>query len=248
MNTRTIGAIILAAGRGKRMNSKSINKVALVLADKPMIVHTVELLETIPISPIVVVVGFAKKSVEQALKDKSVIFVEQKKRLGTAHAVLTGLEKLPLNKNHVLVLQGDDSALYRQHVIKKLIRRHFSTGSSITFLTLILDNPSGNGRVVRNKDNRVTAIIEEKDATDTIKKIKEVNPALYIFKVSFLNKFLKKIKKSGITGEYYLTSIIHIAVKNKENIETLQEKTIPWRGINTLEELQEAKRLFASRI
>lgn len=248
MNKKALGAIILAAGQGKRMKTKSINKVVFPIAKKPMILHTVELLETLPISEIVVVVGFAKDSVIKALKSKSVVFVEQKKRLGTARAVLAGLEKLPLNKTDVLVLQGDDSALYTQEVINKLIHKHVATGSSMTFLTLVLDNPSGNGRVVRDEDNKVVAIVEEKDATGAIRKIKEVNPALYIFKVSFLNKFLKKIKKSDITGEYYLTSVIDIAIKNKEHIETLQEKTVPWRGINTPQDLQEAERLFASRI
>lgn len=248
MNTRNIGAIILAGGRGKRMNSTSVNKVALSVADKPIILRTVELLESINISNIIVVVGFAKKSVKQALNDKDVIFVEQKKRLGTAHALSFGLGNIPAFLEQVLVLQGDDSIFYERELLTKLITTHVASKASCTFLTLEVDNPFGLGRVVRDSKKRIVGIVEEKDASESQKKIKEINPALYIFKVSFLNKFLKKIKKSDITGEYYLTRIIDIAVKNKKHIETVGGKAISWRGINTPQELQEAERLFASRM
>lgn len=243
-----IGTVILAAGRGKRMNSKSVNKVTFPIAKKPMILHSIDLLEQISVFPIIIVVGFAKKSVEKALESKNVIFAHQKELLGTAHALMTGLKKIPSSISNVLVLQGDDSVFYTEELIKKLIGQHLLSNASLTFLTLELNDPSGLGRVVRNAQNQVLYVIEERDATDTIRKIKEVNPALYVFKVSFLNKFLKKIKKSKVTGEYYLTSMIDIAVKNKEHIETLREKAIPWRGINTPEELQEAERLFVSRM
>ena len=243
MEKKNLGAIILAAGKGKRMNSKSVNKVALNLADKPMIAHTVSLLEKVGIKEIVVVIGFAKKSVIDALGNK-VIFAEQRKRLGTGHAALCGLRKLPKNVDDVLIINGDDSAFYPQSLIKNLIKTHTLSNAAITFLTIEKDNPFSLGRIVRNSSGHVLAIIEEKDATQTQRKIKEINPGCYILKVKFLRKYLKKIEKSKITGEYYLTSIIDLGIKNNEKMETLKGGSIAWRGVNTKDELQEAEKLF----
>ena len=244
MKKRNIGAIILAAGKGKRMNSKSVNKVALHLADKPMIVHTVGLLEKVGINEIVVVVGFAKKSVMNVLGSK-VIFAEQKKRLGTAHAVECALKKMPTNVDDVLVVNGDDSAFYSEEVIKKLAEKHFLSDADFTLLTINKDNPFGLGRIVRDEKGVLKAIVEEKDATDRERKITEVNPGCYIFKTSFLKKYLREVHKSPVTGEYYLTSLINIGIKHNEKIETLNAGTLVWRGVNTAEELLEAQRLFS---
>ena len=190
MKTNNFGAIILAAGKGKRMNSKTINKVALPLAEKPMIVHAVYLLEKSGIKEIVVVVGFAKKSVMSVLGNK-VIFAEQKKRLGTGHAALCGLKKLPKDVEDVLVINGDDSAFYPQDLIKDLMNAHRLSKAAITFLTIEKDNPLGLGRIIRNKNGHVVAIMEEKDATESQRLVKEINPGCYIFKVDFLKKYLK---------------------------------------------------------
>lgn len=240
---KKIGAIILAAGKGSRMKSKYINKVAMHLADKPMILHTVELLEKLNIKKIVVVVGFAKESVMKVLKGK-VEFAEQRKRLGTAHAVKSALTKFTSNVENILVLNGDDSAFYSEEIIEKLVKKHLNDNADFTFLTIEKDNPYGLGRVVRNGDDRVKAIIEEKDATDEQRKITEVNPACYIFKHAFLKKYLSKVEKSPVTGEYYLTSLIRIGIANGEKIETLKGGKLIWRGVNTKDELSEAQLLI----
>ncbi|MDO8461005.1 MAG: sugar phosphate nucleotidyltransferase [bacterium] len=244
MKQKTLGAIVLAAGKGKRMNSKRKNKVTFPLGNRPMILHAVNLLEAIEIGTIIVVVGFAKKSVVDVLRDTSVIFAEQRKRLGTAHACSRALLKLPRHITDVLVLQGDDSAFYKQEILKKLIESHISSRATLTFLTLALDNPFGLGRVVRDALGQVASVVEEKDATEKQRLISEINPACYLFQVKFLRKYLKKIKKSSITGEYYLTNLIGIAIKNKEKVETVKIKGMPWRGVNTEEELKVAEKLF----
>lgn len=240
---RNIGAIVLAAGKGKRMQSKTVNKVAMNLADKPMILHAMNLIKSVRIRTIVVVVGFAKKSVLNLLNGEA-IYAEQRKRLGTAHAVLCGLRKLPSSVTDVLVLNGDDSAFYNINTIKKLIRSHADSDSAFTFLTLEMDDPTGLGRVIRDKNGKVAAIVEEKDATLSQRKIREINPACYIFTVEFLKKYLKKVEKSHVTGEYYLTSLIGLGIKNNEIIDTFKEKSLPWRGVNTKDELIEAEKLF----
>ncbi len=240
---KKIAAIILAAGKGKRMKALKRNKVVFKLANKHMIVHTVDLLDKLKIEIKIVVVGFAKKSVMDVLKDR-VVYAIQKKRLGTAHAVMRALEKLPKNVNNVLVLQGDDSALYKEETIVKLIDLHLLSKAAFTFLTIEVGNPAGLGRILRDKSDKLMSVIEEKDATEEEKKIKEINPACYMISVGFLNKYLKKIKKSKVTSEYYLTNLIDIAIKNNEKIEAVKAGKISWRGINTPEELKEAERLF----
>src|SRR5258708_3772582 len=239
-----IAAIILAAGKGKRMNSKTVNKVALPLGHTPMIIHTANTLSKLGIETIVVVIGFAKDSVVSLFKDTKVIFAEQKKRLGTAHAVVSAMKKMPENIENVLVLNGDDSALYKTDTISELIKKHTQTNAAFTFLTIEMENPAGLGRVIRGKKGMVLAVVEEKEATDDILKIKEINPACYIFKTSFLRKYLKKINKSKVTGDYYLTSLIDIGIKNNEKVETLQAGLFASRGVNTKEELQEAEKIF----
>lgn len=244
MNTR-LGAIILAAGKGTRMNSKVVNKVAMQLADKPMILHTVELLEKLAIKDIVVVVGFAKESVIKLL-DGRTDFAEQRKRLGTAHAVKIALKKISNKIDNVLVLNGDDSAFYTQEIIEKLIKKHFDDNSSFTFLTIEKDNPYGLGRVVRTKNGKVKAVVEEKDATNKERAIKEINPACYVFKINFLKKYLPLVTKSFVTNEYYLTGLIGIGIENGEKIETLNGGKITWRGVNTKDELDEAQKLISN--
>lgn len=242
-----VGAIILAGGKGKRMQSTTVNKVTLPLGGKPMIAHTMELLKKLNVGSIVVVVGFAKESVQEALHGFSVTFAVQEEQLGTAHAVKIALDSLPSTVTDVLVLQGDDSAFYTPEGIQNLLKKHEERNSAITLLTLELENPIGLGRIVRNDQGEIEKIIEEKDATGEEKLIKEINPACYIFSIQFLKKYIPKIEKSPVTGEYYLTSLIDLAISNHETIEVVLEKKTSWRGVNTPEELQIAQDLYASK-
>lgn len=247
MNNSKLAAIILAAGKGKRMKSKGFNKVTIQLGNKPMILHGVELLKELKVNPIIVVVGYAKNSVIKLL-DGQIVFTEQKKRLGTAHAVKCALKKIPQESSDVLIIQGDDSAFYTKNIIIDLVNKHIALKSLITLLTIKLENPFGLGRIIRNNKGEIIAIIEEKDATLEQKQIKEVNPACYVFNVNFLKKYINKVKKSLVTGEYYLTSLIDLAFKNNEKVESLSAGFIPWRGVNTKEELEEAEKLLINQV
>lgn len=245
MNKRKLGAIILAAGRGSRMKAtKDANKVTMALANKPIIVHAVELLEKMKFQLIVIVVGFAKASVINLIKHPMTVFAEQTKRLGTAHAVKCALPKISDDITDVVVMNGDDSAFYTTDLISNLTNIHFSSNAAVTFLTLEIENPKGLGRVIRDTAGNVQAIVEEKDATEAQRKVKEINAACYVFSMDFLRKYIKKIDKSPVTGEYYIVSLVELAVKHGEMVQTLQGGAMPWRGVNSKEELEEAERLY----
>lgn len=238
-----IAAIILAAGRGRRIKAVSENKVVYKLNGRPMILYPVQLFEKLKIKPTVVVVGFEAQSVKDVLGEK-VLYVAQKDLLGTANAVSLGLSKISERTSDVLVVNGDDSAFYKESLIKDLIKTHLLNNSSATFVTVEMINPKGLGRVVRDFKGHLKEIIEEKDAAKENLKIKEVNAGCYIFKIKFLKNYLAKIEKSKISGEYYLPSIINIGIKSKEKIEALIAGRITWRGINTNSELKKAQNLF----
>lgn len=246
-----IAAIVLAAGKGKRMALQGKNKVSLLLAGKPMIMHCVEFLEDLGINPIVVVVGHAKESVVESLDGKTVIYAHQENQLGTAHAVDVGLKVLSSEISTILVVQGDDSAFYNKKNIKNvanLLKKHESSNAKLTFLTVEMENPTGLGRVIRSNDGMLVAITEEKNADEKERLVLEINPACYVFERAFLEKYLPQIEKNEIAGEYYLTDIIDVALKHKEKIETLQAGRIPWRGVNTKEEFEEANRLLVQSV
>lgn len=244
MNKRTLGAIILAAGRGSRMKLKNGNKTSLLLNGKPLISYPVELLAKLKINPVVVVVGHAKDSVREALKNADVLYVTQKKRLGTGHAVKIAISGIPGSITDILVMNGDDSYSYKEDIITKMVSAHFKRSAALTMLTLTVADPSGLGRVVRNEQGEVINIIEEKDSGPEHKLIKEINTNCYIFQMNFLKKYLPKITKSPVTGEYYLPALIKLAFDNKERIEGVAGGTMQWRGINTKEELSIAQEIF----
>lgn len=238
-----LGAIVLAAGRGKRMGAKHFNKVAMELAGKPMILHTAELLRDVDVYPIVIVIGYQKHSVVR-LFGHDILFAEQKKRLGTAHAVSKGIAQLPNDIEDVLILQGDDSAFYKKQMIEDLIEKHRKSHAKITMLTIEVENPTGLGRIVRDENGRIKGVVEEKDASSKQKTIQEINPACYVMSVVFLKKYLPQVKKSPVTQEYYLTSLVDIGIKNGQKVETMQAGKIIWRGVNTKDELTEAEKLI----
>ncbi len=242
---RKVGAVILAAGKGTRMGVEGINKVTMLLGNKPIILHAVERLEKMQVNPVIIVLGFAKESVKESLRDTHVLYAEQEEQLGTAHAVRCALKKVPSEITDVLVIQGDDSAFYTEDTLRKLIDKHVSSDAVATLLTINVQNPKGLGRVVRDEHDKMVGIVEEKDATEEQRQIKEVNPACYVFTKRFLEEYLPKIEKSSVTGEYYLPLLIDLAVKDNKPLDAINVGHIRWRGVNTPEELQEAEALLA---
>jgi bifunctional UDP-N-acetylglucosamine pyrophosphorylase/glucosamine-1-phosphate N-acetyltransferase len=247
MNSSEVGAIILAAGKGKRMQSTTTNKVASNLGDKPMIRHIVEFMQKISIGQVIIVVGFARDSVEKALNGLQVTYAEQKELLGTGHAVEEAMGVLQPGIKDVLVVYGDDAVLYNSknsQIVTDLIEKHQLSHNALTFLTIEQDHPFGLGRILRDDNGEVVGIVEEKNATDKERKISEINPGCFVFSVDFLKKYLKDIQKNDISGEYYLTDLVDIARTNNQKMSTVKGGNLLWRGVNTPEELATAQELL----
>lgn len=244
-----ITGIILAAGKGTRLKVKGKNKVALPFLSKPMVIYGIELLEEIT-SKVVVVVGAFAQSVKEVLRDHKVIYAYQKKRLGTAHAVKIALNELHRRKFspiYVIVGYGDHTMFYKKGTIIELLKLHKKENAEISLLTTEYKHPNDLawGRIVRGSDGLIKAIIEQKDADEKTRKIKEVNPGFYCFNFDFLEKNISKINKSPLSKEYYLTDLIAIANQQRKKVVGLR---IPFEGvgigINRYSELEESQRLY----
>lgn len=235
-------AVILAAGRGERIGGH-INKVTLKIAGESIIKRTIRILKDSGIKKIVVLVGFAKESVLKEL-DQNITTAEQDKQLGTAHAVQISLSAVPEDVDNVLVLYGDNSYLLTKELLLSLYEVHSEENAAITFLTSDTIKPKGIGRIIRDKSGNVLRLVEQKDASKKELESKEINLGVYIFSSEFLRKNLPKVEKSKVTGEYYLTDLIEIAIANNKKVVALLRKDIKWRGINTKEDLMEAKKLI----
>lgn len=248
-NKRNFAAIILAAGKGKRMQMETGNKVTAKIGEKPMIAHIVDFIKHLAIEKIIVVVGHHKQSVIDALSGYDITFAHQEHLLGTGDAVNSALTVIPENTTDVLIVYGDDVVLYNGEnlpTIKKLFTLHEQTNDGITLLTIDQDNPTALGRIVRDEHDKIKAIVEEKDATNEEKKITEINPGCFLFSVAFLKEYLPQLSQSSVTGEYYLTQLIALAIQNGCGVNAVKGGKMRWRGINTREELAEAEKLFQS--
>lgn len=236
-------AIILAAGKGTRMQSTDTNKVALAVQGEPMLTRTLRILKGAEISKFVVVVGFAKDSVIPLLSP-DVIIAEQTEQLGTGDAVKTALEKVPDDTQDVLIVYGDDSFLHSPQTFRRLYETHKSQNAKITFITMQLDDPTGLGRIIRDQSNEVVGIVEEKNATEQQKNIHEVNLGCYIIDKEYLKENIDRITKNDISGEYYITDIIDIIASQQGKIATLTLDNGKWQGVNTKDDLANAQQLL----
>lgn len=201
-------ALVLAAGKGTRFKSDKI-KVLHPMLGKPMIHLVVDCMFALGSEAVYVVVGHQKDEVMKEEFSKPVEFIHQKKQLGTAHAVLAAKKMLQVNKDKDLLVINGDLALIRPESLRPLIKQHRKEKNALTFLSAIMDDPSGFGRVTYH-NNGLIRIFEEKDATPAQRKIKEVNVGVYLFRIEDLLKALPKISNKNFKGEFYLTDIIEI--------------------------------------
>ena len=225
-------AIVLAAGRGTRMKAKTKNKVAFNLHGKPMVAHTVDHLVEAGVSQIIAVVGFAAASVKQALGSR-VNYATQNEPLGTGDALKAALPSLDPKIDTVLTVYGDDSAFYPVSLYHEMVEELRTKECDLLFLTIHKDDPTGLGRIVRNSLGEVERIVEEKNATEAEKKIQEINTGFYCFKRDFLEKYIGDIQKNPLTGEYYATDMVEIALRNNRKVcAYFRPDSSIWHGVN----------------
>jgi len=238
-----IQAVVLAAGKGTRLNAKNLPKVLYPLCGRPMIDCLINTLHKAGFPQPVVVVGFQGEKVKNFLGNKAQ-YVWQRKRLGTAHAVLKAKPMLA-NVKRLLIVLGD-MPFWQEKTFRELIRSHEQSGATLSLVSVILRNPSffQYGRIVRNKNGEVLKIVEEKEASSKEKAIKECNPSCYLVETDWLWCNLPKVQKSP-SSEYYLTDILALAASQKEKINVFPiTDELQAIGINTHEHLQLAEKIL----
>lgn len=242
-------AVILAAGEGTRMKSSKPKALKEVLF-KPMLDWVIDAVKAAGIDEICIVTGSGAEYIEDHVKDdKSIITVRQTERLGTGHAVM---QAVPFINAHdpcdVVVLNGDAPFIDAQ-TLKDALKYHEKQEYSVTVITSDIDNPYGYGRIIRDKQDDLISIIEEKSATDEQKEIKEVNSGAYCFKSDDLIYALSKITNDNSKGEYYLTETVSISLAaGKRAGAYLTDSSDTVLGANTRKQLNELNEIARNKI
>lgn len=246
MENKDIIAIVMAAGKGTRMNSNK-SKLVHKIYGKELVKRSVENAKKAGVTEVVAIVGHLKEQVQEVLKDE-VIYREQKEMLGTGHAVMQAIDYLEGKQGKVLVLNGDVPIL-RPETINKLIEKSSKKNEYATILTAIYDNPEGYGRIIRDEGGNVQAIVEDKDLLENQKHIKEINAGVYCFDIQELIKALSEITPNNAKGEYYLTDVIKIM--NNKGLKTgavIVEDNTEILGVNDRIQLEVLTKILQLRI
>jgi bifunctional UDP-N-acetylglucosamine pyrophosphorylase / glucosamine-1-phosphate N-acetyltransferase len=248
MKTMTeLGVILLAAGQGTRMKS-DLPKVLHPLGGKALFLHALEAARRLDPKITTVVIGHGAEAVRQACSDPQVSWAVQDQQLGTGHAVLCAQPVFKDFSGDVLILSGD-VPLVREQTLRALIERHRSRSAALTLLTAQLGMPRGYGRILRDSHGALTGTVEEKDASDSQRAIREVNAGIYLARADFLFAALTGVKNDNQQREYYLPDIVAIGLANEANIETLiVDDTREMMGINSREELAFMEKTLRDRI
>jgi UDP-N-acetylglucosamine diphosphorylase/glucosamine-1-phosphate N-acetyltransferase len=199
-------AVVLAAGLGKRMNS-DLPKVLHPALGKPLLLHVLGQLDPLKPALTVVVVGHRAALVREALRDREVLFAEQSPQLGTGHAVQMAWASVEKGPDTLLVLAGD-MPLIRTATLKRLLERHAREGNGVTFLSGVLEDPAGYGRVIRDREDGFVKIVEERDASPEERAVAEVNSGIYCFARAPLQEALGFLRADNRQQEYYLTDTL----------------------------------------
>jgi bifunctional UDP-N-acetylglucosamine pyrophosphorylase/glucosamine-1-phosphate N-acetyltransferase len=263
-----LAVIVMAAGLGKRMKSKLV-KVLHPVAGLPMVVHVVELAMRLADCGVAVVVGHQGEDVRAALdrqwpglggEESGIHVVRQARQLGTGHAVLQARsvfsKDVHNSPSRYLILNGD-TPLLTEETVRQLLREHEEKKAAVTLLTAVMEDASGYGRVIRSGglasqshgDGAVRKIVEEKDAGDTERLVREINVGTYVVDGEFLFPALERLDPRNAQGEYYLTDIVSMAVEGNRPVAARRlSRADEGLGVNTRGQLAEAERVIRQRI
>lgn len=242
--------LILAGGLGKRMNNPDMPKVLISLNGRPLIDYLLAAIKKSGVCAKPTIVVGAKAEMVKATIGSEYDYVLQTEQLGTGHAVMCAAPELKGRAENVLVLYGDQP-LMKAETIKKLAEAHLAGGKVLTMGTVTVpdfEDWRGGfydfGRIVRDEAGKVIGIVEKKDATEEILKIKELNPSYFCFKADWLCQNLDNIKNKNNQKEYYLTDLIAIACRQGEEIATVAIDPKEAVGVNTEEQLKLVEELI----
>ena len=202
--------VILAAGRGTRMNS-NIPKVLHQIGGDSLLGHVIATASQLESEQVHIVVGYGAEQIKSEFSSQNELrWALQEQQLGTGHAVMQAMPSIDITKPEkcVLVLYGD-VPLTTFSTLSKLVQQ--ASASTLCLLTLVTENPTGLGRIVRNSAGEITAIVEEKDASEAQKQIKEINTGIMVIPATKLNTWLNSLGNNNAQGEYYLTDVVAMA-------------------------------------
>jgi len=247
MSASKFVAIVLAAGKSKRMRS-ALPKAVHLICGKPMTRHVIDACRAAGASDVVVVVGHQAEAVRESL-GPDVTYALQAEQLGTGHAARIGLDAVPEATDPVVVLPGD-APLVTPETLRRLVDVHLAEANAVTLLTTVLPGDAGHyGRVLRDSDGSVRAVIESKDAPPDVLAIREINTSIYAFDACVLREKLELIKPENAQAEYYLTDAV--ALIAKQGLRTgavVAPQPEEVLGINTRIELAAAIQSMRARI
>ena len=241
MSIKNLNIVILAAGKGTRMQSAT-PKVLHRLAGKTLLQHVIDQASQLNPNKVVVVYGYGGDAVPKAFTHETITWVEQKEQLGTGHAVLQAVSHLH-DDGKTLILLGD-VPLVDQTTCLALLDKTEALG----LLTVSKQNPAGYGRIVRNEQQQILAIVEHKDATQAQRDITEVNTGIMAVSNRHLKTWLSKLSNHNAQGEYYLTDIVAMAVNDGLNVVaeiTHDESSV--EGVNSKVDLANLERVYQTR-
>lgn len=236
-----LNVVILAAGMGKRMRSVR-PKVLHTLAGKSLLAHVLNAARALSPHKICVVYGHGGEAVPSAIDDNDIIWVKQEVQLGTGHALLQTLPYLDAD-GITLVLLGD-VPLIKVDTLTSLIAK--AVENNVVLLTVELDKPFGYGRIIRNQaTGAIRTIVEEKDASESQRAIREINTGMMVLPNAFLRNYLPKLQNNNSQGEYYLTDMIGIAVEADIQVDACHPMH-SWEtlGVNSKVHLAELERIY----
>ncbi|MDC0963360.1 bifunctional UDP-N-acetylglucosamine diphosphorylase/glucosamine-1-phosphate N-acetyltransferase GlmU [Candidatus Pseudothioglobus singularis] len=235
MNT----AIILAAGQGTRMNSQ-MAKVLHKVGNKSLLQHVIDASRPL-VNSINVIIGHHSESVKKTTSNDDINWVNQKEQLGTGHAVQQAIPHI--NDNSICLILYGDVPLIKTETLQKLTDKAESSGFSL--LSVMMENPFGYGRIIRDSNNSILSIVEQKDASKDELQVREINTGIMAIRGSILKKYLKKLEPNNSQGELYLTDIVEKAVKDNVNIASfICESVAEVMGINDKNQLSQAERAY----
>ncbi|HVF22114.1 MAG TPA: sugar phosphate nucleotidyltransferase, partial [Pyrinomonadaceae bacterium] len=243
---KPLNVLVMAAGLGTRMKSKRA-KVLHELGGRPLIAYVVRAAQSLEPQKIIVVVGHQAEEVQKAALaevGELASFALQAQQRGTGDAVESARSLLE-NSDSLLLLLSGDVPLIRPETLRKLIEHHRETGAACTILEVRLENPTGYGRIVRDEQGQFQRIVEQKDATEEERKIREINSGIYCFETKDLFEALKRIEPKNQQGEYYLTDVAEIILATGRKVEVFTHTdSREVSGVNTRAELAEFENLL----